>query len=79
MYSPKFEDDFFKNIPTKYRSIYLKFLLRNIGLFAESEKNENRQKFLYFLISGEGLNVAKTNGALILYNDENLTSEVQNG
>ena len=76
MYSPKFEDDFFKNIPTKYMSIYLKFLLRNIGLFAESEKNENRQKFLYFLISGEGLNVAKTNGALILYNDENLNSEV---
>ena len=72
MYSPRFEDDFFKNIPAKYRSIYLKFLLRNIGLFAESEKNENRQKFLYFLISAEGLNVAKTNGALILYNDENL-------
>lgn len=76
MYSPKFEDDFFKNIPPKYMSIYLKFLLRNIGLFAESEKNESRQKFLYFLISGEGLNVAKTNGALILYNDENLKSEV---
>ena len=75
MYNPKFEDDFFKNISAKYRSIYLKFLLRNIGLFAESEKNENRQKFLYFLISGEGLNVAKTNGALILYNDENLTTE----
>ena len=76
MYSPKFEDDFFKNIPQKYKSIYLKFLLRNIGLFAETEKNESRQKFLYFLISGEGLNVAKTNGALILYNDENLKSEV---
>lgn len=76
MYSPKFEDDFFRNIPPKYRSIYLKFLLRNIGLFAESEKNESRQKFLYFLISGDGLEVAKTNGALILYNDENLNSEV---
>lgn len=76
MYSPKFEDEFFRNIPQKYKSIYLKFLLRNIGLFAESEKNENRQKFLYFLISGEGFNVAKTNGALILYNDENLNSEV---
>lgn len=74
MYSPKFEDDFFKNIPAKYRSIYLKFLLRNIGLFAESEKNENRQKFLYFLISGDGLNVAKANGALILYNDDNLNT-----
>ena len=72
MYQPKFEDDFFKNIPQKYRIIYLKFLLRNIGLFAELEKNERRQKFLYFLISGEGLKVAKANGALILYNDENL-------
>jgi hypothetical protein len=76
MYSPKFEDDFLKHIPQKYRSIYLKFLLRNIGLFAESEKNESRQKFLYFLISGEGLDVAKTNGALILYNDENLNKGV---
>lgn len=74
MYSPKFEDDFFRNIPPKYRSVYLKFLIRNIGLFAESEKNESRQKFLYFLISGEGLDVAKTNGALILYNDENLNT-----
>lgn len=73
MYSPKFEDDFFKNIPPKYRSIYLKFLLRNIGLFAESEKNENRQKFLYFLISGESLDLVKKQGATILYNDENLT------
>ena len=76
MYNPKFEDDFYKNIPQKYRSIYLKFLIRNIGLFAESEKNENRQQFLYFLISAEGLDVAKKNGALILYNDENLNSEV---
>lgn len=74
MYSPKFEDDFFRNIHSKDRSIYLKFLLRNIGLFAESEKNESRQKFLYFLISAEGLNVAKKNGALILYNDENLNN-----
>lgn len=73
-YNPRFEDDFFKNIPQKYRCVYLKFLLRNIGLFAESEKNENRQKFLYFLISGEGLNVAKKSGALILYNDENLNN-----
>ena len=78
MYSPRFEDDFFKNIPQKYRSIYLKFLLRNIGLFAESEKNESRQKFLYFLISGDGLNVAKKNGALILYNDENLNQGGEN-
>jgi hypothetical protein len=74
MYSPKFEDEFFKNIPAKYRSIYLKFLLRNIGLFAESEENESRQKFLYFLMSREGLDIAKTNGALILYNDESLTT-----
>lgn len=74
MYSPKFEDDFFRHIPAKYKSIYLKFLLRNVGLFAEDEKNENRQKFLYFLISGEGLNVAKKNGALILFNDENLNN-----
>ena len=74
MYSPKFEDDFFRNIPNKHKNIYLKFLLRNLGLFAETEKNESRQKFLYFLISGEGLNVAKTNGALILYNDENLNN-----
>lgn len=74
MYSPKFEDDFFKNIPQKYRSIYLKFLLRNLGLFADTEQNEERKKFIYFLISAEGLNVAKTNGALILYNDENLNT-----
>lgn len=74
MYSPKFEDDFLRNIPNKYKCVYLKFLIRNIGLFAESETNENRKKFLYFLISGEGLNVAKTNGALILYNDENLNN-----
>ena len=69
MYSPKFEDDFFRNIPQKYKSIYLKFLLRNLGLFAETEQNEERKKFIYFLISGDGLNVAKTNGALILYSD----------
>ena len=69
MYSPKFEDDFFRNIPQKYKSIYLKFLLRNLGLFAETEQNEERKKFIYFLISGDGLNVAKKNGALILYSD----------
>lgn len=69
MYSPKFEDDFFKNIPQKYKSIYLKFLLRNLGLFAETERNEERKKFIYFLISAEGLNVAKKNGALILHSD----------
>ena len=77
MYNPRFEDDFFKNIPNKHKNIYLKFLLRNLGLFAETEQNENRQKFIYFLISGEGLNVAKTNGALILYNDENLNNSQQ--
>ena len=72
MYKPRFEDEFLKHIPAKYKQVYLKFLLRNIGLFAEGEKNENRQKFLYFLISSEGLETAKKNGAIILYNDENL-------
>lgn len=76
MYNPRFEDEFLKHIPAKYKQVYLQFLLRNIGLFAESEKNENRKKFLYFLISSEGLETAKKNGAIILYNDENLNSEV---
>lgn len=69
MYTPKFEDDFFRNIPNKHKNIYLKFLLRNLGLFAETEQNEERKKFIYFLISAEGLNVAKQNGALIMYSD----------
>ena len=72
MYNPKYEDDFLNHIPAKYKQVYLQFLLRNIGLFAESEKNESRQKFLYFLMSAEGLDIAKKNGAIILYNDETL-------
>ena len=54
MYSPKFEDDFLKHIPAKYKQVYLQFLLRNVGLFAESEKNERRQKFLYTAIKDPG-------------------------
>lgn len=75
MYNPRFEDEFLKHIPAKHKQVYLQFLLRNIGLFAESEKNENRKKFLYFLISSEGLETAKKNGSIILYNDENLKEE----
>lgn len=75
MYSPRFEDDFFKNIPQKYRSIYLKFLMRNIGLFADSEQNDKRQQFLLFLISRESLEVVKKNGSVIMYNDKNLNTE----
>lgn len=72
MYNPKFEDDFFIHIPEKYKNVYLHYLLRNIGLFAENEPNEKRAQFLYFLISREGLEASK-NGATIHYNDENLT------
>jgi len=72
MYNPRFEDDFFKNITQKYRSIYLKFLVRNIGLFADSEKNDKRQQFLLFLISRESLELVRKNGPVILYDDNNL-------
>lgn len=72
MYKPQFEQDFLRHIPAKYKQKYLEFLVLNIGLFAEGEKNENRQKFLYFLISRESLDLVKKQGATILYNDENL-------
>lgn len=75
MYSPQFEQDFLRHIPKKIKQHYLDYLVLNIGLFAESEKNENRQKFLFFLISRESLDLVKKQGATILYNDENLTSE----
>lgn len=76
MYNPRFEQDFIKHIPNKLKQLYLDYLILNIGLFAESEKNENRQNFLYFLISRESLDLVKKQGAIILYNDENLKSEV---
>jgi hypothetical protein len=72
MYSPKFEQDFLRHIPNKNKQKYLDYLVLNIGLFAESEKNESRQRFLYFLISRESLDLVKKQGATILYNDENL-------
>lgn len=72
MYKPQFEQDFLMHIPNKIKQKYLEYLVLNIGLFADSEKNENRQKFLYFLISRESLEVVKKQGATILYNDENL-------
>lgn len=72
MYKPQFEQDFLRHIPNKHKQKYLEYLVLNIGLFAESEKNENRQKFLYFLISRESLDLVKKQGVTILYNDENL-------
>ena len=72
MYKPQFEQDFLRHISNKIKQKYLEFLVLNIGLFAESEKNENRQKFLYFLVSRESLDLVKKQGATILYNDENL-------
>lgn len=72
MYDPKFEQDFIKHIPAKLKETYLRFLVLNIGLFADSEKDENRQKFLYFLISRESLDTVKKQGDIILYQDENL-------
>ena len=71
-YKPQFEQDFIKHIPNSIKQKYLEYLVLNIGLFADSEKNENRQKFLYFLISRESLDLVKKQGATILYNDENL-------
>ena len=76
MYKPQFEQDFLRHIPNKIKQRYLEYLVLNIGLFADSEQNENRQKFLYFLISRESLDLVKKQGATILYNDENLNSEV---
>ena len=75
IYKPQFEQDFIKHIPNKLKPLYLNYLILNIGLFAESEKNENRQKFLYFLISRESLELVKKQGSIILYNDENLKEE----
>lgn len=72
MYDPKFEQDFIKHIPNKLKQLYLNFLILNIGLFADTEQNENRQKFLYFLISRESLDTVKKQGDIILYQDENL-------
>ena len=72
MYNPRFEQDFIKHIPQKLKQLYLNYLILNIGLFADSEQNENRQKFLYFLISRESLDTVKKQGDIILYQDENL-------
>ena len=72
MYKPQFEQDFLLHIPNKIKQKYLDYLVLNIGLFAESEKNENRQKFLYFLISRESLDLVKKQGATILFTDDNL-------
>lgn len=72
MYNPRFEQDFIKNIPNKIKPLYLNYLILNIGLFADTEQNENRQKFLYFLISRESLETVKKQGDIILYQDENL-------
>lgn len=71
-YDPKFEQDFIKHIPTKLKETYLRFLVLNIGLLADQEQRENVQKFLYFLISRESMELVKKDGAVILYNDENL-------
>lgn len=72
MYDPRFEQDFIKHIPNKIKPLYLNYLILNIGLFADTEQNENRQKFLYFLISRESLETVKKQGDIILYQDENL-------
>lgn len=73
MYKPNFEQDFLKHIPNKLKPSYLEYLVKNIGLFADSETNEKRQQFLLFLISRESLDVVKKNGPVILYDDKNLT------
>lgn len=75
MYKPNFEQDFIKHIPNKLKQIYMEYLIKNIGLFANSEQNEKRQQFLLFLISRESLEVVKKNGSVILYNDKNLNLE----
>lgn len=72
MYNPKYEQDFIKHIPAKLKAPYLNYLILNLGLFADSEQNENRQKFLYFLISRESLDTVKKQGDIILFHDENL-------
>lgn len=75
MYKPNFEQDFIKHIPNKIKQVYMEYLIKNIGLFADSEQNEKRQQFLLFLISRESLEVVKKNGSVILYDDKNLNSE----
>ena len=72
MYKPNFEQDFLKHIPNKLKPSYLEYLVKNIGLFADSEKNDKRQQFLLFLISRESLEIVRKNGAVILYDDKNL-------
>ena len=75
MYKPNFEQDFIKHIPNKLKQVYMEYLIKNIGLFADSEKNEKKQQFLFFLISRESLDLVRKNGSVILYNDKNLNSE----
>ena len=72
MYKPNFEQDFIKHIPNKLKQIYMEYLIKNIGLFADSEQNEKRQQFLLFLISRESLELVQKNGPVILYDDNNL-------
>ena len=50
----------------------MEYLIKNIGLFADSEQNEKRQQFLLFLISRESLELVQKNGPVILYDDNNL-------
>ena len=75
MYKPTFEQDLVRHIPNSLKQKYLEFLIYNIGLFADSEKNENRKQFLQFLLSREAFDVVQKQGPLILYNDENLKYE----
>jgi len=72
MYNPRFEQEFIKHIPNKQKQVYLEYLIKNIGLFANSETNEKRQQFLLFLISRESLELIRKNGPVILYDDNNL-------
>lgn len=72
MYKPNFEQEFLKHIPNKLKPNYLEYLVKNIGLFANSEKNEKKQQFLLFLISRESLELVRKNGPVILYDDNNL-------
>jgi hypothetical protein len=72
MYKPNFEQQFLRHIPNKLKQVYLEYLVKNIGLFADSETNEKRQQFLLFLISRESLEVIRKNGPVILYDDINL-------
>jgi hypothetical protein len=72
MYKPNFEQDFLKHIPNKLKPNYLEYLVKNIGLYADSEANDKRQQFLLFLISRESLELIRKNGPIILYDDINL-------